>query len=63
MAKFDGRIKGVAVNVQDNMELAMQFGIFSVPNLLFVKGGQVVNQVAGFQNETALTGLVEKVLA
>ena len=61
--KYDGRLKAVQINVQDNMEVAMQFGIMAVPSLLFVKNGQVVNQMAGFQNEAALTNHVEKMLA
>lgn len=62
-AKYAGRLKAVQINVQDNMEVAMQFGVMAVPNVLFFKNGQVVNQIVGFQNEMALTGLVEKVLA
>lgn len=61
-AKYAGRLKAVQINVQDNMDVAMQYGIMAVPNLLFVKDGKVVSQVAGFQNETALTNLVEKLL-
>ena len=62
-AKYEGRLKAVQINVQDNMDVAMQFGVMAVPNLLFFKNGQVVNQIVGFQNESALTNHVEKVLA
>ena len=35
------------VNVDDNQELAQQYGIRSIPTLLFFKGGEIVDQIVG----------------
>jgi thioredoxin 1 len=34
----------------------------SIPNLIFFKDGQVVNQAVGYMNENQLTGKIEEVL-
>lgn len=61
--KYSNRLKTVTINVQDNLDLAIKYGIMAVPNLLFFKNGQVAKQLQGFQSETVLTGEVEKVLS
>ena len=40
-------IKVAKVNVDEEMELAAQFRVASIPTLLVVKDGQVVNQSVG----------------
>lgn len=45
-AEFDGKIKIVKVNTDEN-KVAMQFGIMSIPTLLLFKEGKVVDQVIG----------------
>jgi thioredoxin 1 len=42
-----GKIKIAKVNVDDQGELASQFGIVSIPTLLLFKGGEVVNKQVG----------------
>lgn len=61
--KYSDRLKTVKINVQDNLDLAIKYGIMAVPNLLFFKGGQVAKQLQGFQNETVLSGEIDKVLS
>ncbi len=42
--------KGVVVgkiNTDEQQELAMQFGIRSIPTVLFIKDGQIVDQMIG----------------
>ena len=42
--------KGVVVgkiNTDEEQELAMQFGIRSIPTILFIKDGQIVDQMIG----------------
>jgi len=46
-AKFDGRIKVGKVNVDDNMDLAQQFQIVSIPNMVFIRNGELVDRVIG----------------
>jgi thioredoxin len=42
------------VNVDDNPELAQQFGIRSIPALFFLENGDVRESLVGVQTETAL---------
>ena len=44
---FEGRAKVVKVNVDDEQALASQYGIRSIPTLLFFQGGKVVDQLVG----------------
>ena len=43
----DGKLKIARVNVDEQSELASQFGIISIPTLLLFKGGEVVNKQVG----------------
>ena len=36
------------INVDEEMELAMQFGITSIPTLIVMKDGQMVNKAIGY---------------
>jgi len=47
------------VNVDEQMELAVQFGITSIPTLLVFKGGKLVNESLGYQSLESLQKLME----
>lgn len=42
------------VNVGDNMDLAMKYGISAVPTILVFKGGEVVERLQGFKDKGEL---------
>ena len=42
-----GTLKVGKVNVDDEMELAQQFGIMSIPTMILFKNGEKVNQIVG----------------
>ena len=44
---YDGRIKVGKVNVDENGNLAVKYGIMSIPNMVFFKGGEPVDRVVG----------------
>ena len=46
------------VDVDDQQELAAQFGIMSIPTLILFKDGKAVKQTMGFQPEEALVQFV-----
>ena len=57
MEALDGEMDGVKfckVNVDDERDLAMEFGIESIPTLLCIKGGKVVKRLVGFREKDAL---------
>ena len=45
--EYEGKIKVGKINVDENSELAMKYGVMSIPNMKFFKGGQVVGEVIG----------------
>lgn len=54
------KVKIVKLNVDDNQETAGKYGVMSIPTLLLIKEGNVVDQVVGFQPKEALAELVNK---
>ncbi len=52
--EVSGKIKVAKVNVDDNQQLAGEFGVRSIPTLLILKGGVVQEQMVGAMNKAAL---------
>ena len=46
------------VNVDEEMELAAQFQVMSIPTLVVLKKGQVVNRVVGARPKDAIVSLL-----
>lgn len=44
---YDGRLKIAKVDIQESPDVATQFGVMAVPTLLFMKAGEVKEQVTG----------------
>jgi thioredoxin 1 len=53
-ADYDGRAKVVKLDVDNNPQTAMKYGIRSIPSLLFFKGGRPVDQMVGVVPERVL---------
>ena len=47
----------VKVNVDDNPELAKEFGVFSIPTLVVMRDGKIVNKVSGARNKAQILEL------
>ena len=47
------------VNVDEQEELAQEFGVFSIPTLVVLKKGEVVNQVSGARPKPQILKLLE----
>jgi thioredoxin 1 len=45
--EYAGRVKFVKIDTDDNQELAGQFGIMSIPTVMFFSGGKVEDIVVG----------------
>jgi thioredoxin 1 len=57
-----GKLKVVKVNVDENHQIAGQFGIRSIPTLLVFKGGTVQEQMVGALNKAALKAKLKNYL-
>jgi len=45
--EYDGKVKVGKLNVDENPNVSMEYGITSIPCVLFIKGGQVVDKQLG----------------
>ena len=45
--EFEGKAVIGKVNVDDNQQIAVEYGIRSIPTLLFFKNGEVVDKLTG----------------
>jgi len=59
---FDGEVKFVKVDVDENQELAGQFGIRSIPTLLLFDEGEKVEQIVGSVPKERIREEIEKVV-
>ena len=46
------------VNVDEEGELAKEFGVMSIPTLVVLKGGEVANRIVGSRNEAQILELL-----
>ena len=60
--ELDGRLVIGQCNVDENPDIAMKYGVMSIPTLVILKGGQEVNRIVGAMPKPALTAEIEKSL-
>jgi len=58
IAKERSDIKVVKINVDEEQELAMQFGVMSIPTLVVMKNGKIVNQVIGARPKAQILAML-----
>jgi thioredoxin 1 len=61
--EYDGKVKIGKVNIDEHQQLAINYGINSIPTLLFFKNGQVADQVVGMRSKRDLKSSFDRVLA
>ena len=59
---YEGKAKFYKVDIDENVEVAAKYGVQTIPNLLFFKDGQVVDQSVGFIPEGQLSTKVDSIL-
>jgi thioredoxin 1 len=52
--EYAGKVKVGKLNIDEHQQLAINYGINSIPTLLFFKGGKVVEQVVGLKSKRDL---------
>ena len=61
-SEYEGKANIVKVNVDEVSELASEDGVMSIPNMFFIKNGEVVKQVVGYQPKAALKQVLESLI-
>ena len=59
---YEGKVKFVKVNVDENQEIPGKFNIMSIPTFIFFKGGQPVAQFIGAKSKESVKQEIEKVI-
>ena len=57
---YDGKVNVGKVNVDNNPQISMNYGITSIPAILFVKDGQVVDKLVGAQPKSNFVKKIEQ---
>jgi len=60
--EYEGKVKFVKLNTDENPQVAGKYGIRSIPTLLVFKGGQPVGQIVGFRPKSDLEKRLQEVL-
>ncbi len=57
-AELGGKVKIAKVNIDENPEIAAQYGIRSIPTLMMFKGGEVADMKVGAVPKSALSSWI-----
>lgn len=53
----------VAVDVDEDQQLAMQYGVLSVPTMILFRGGRPVDQIVGLMPKSTIEARIDRLLA
>ena len=57
--EYEGTVKIGKLNVDEEQELAIKFGIASIPTLLVFRGGEVTDKLVGFRPKEDILALID----
>jgi len=60
--QYEGKAKICKVNTEEEQDLTVQYGIRSIPTILFFKDGEIVDQLIGATTKVALEEKINKYL-
>lgn len=60
--EYAGKLKIGKINVEENPRFTSQYGIMSIPTLIFFKNGKVAEQAVGALNKAELKKKIEETL-
>jgi thioredoxin 1 len=60
--EYDGKVKVGKLDVDNNPSVSMQYGIRSIPTLLFFRDGKVVDQIMGAVPKNMITSKLDSQL-
>ena len=60
---FEGKAKITKVNTDEQQEIAVKYGIRSIPTILFFKDGEMVDQMVGAAGKDVFAGKINELLS
>ena len=60
---YDGKVKIGKINVDEESDLAMRFGVQSIPSFVFIKDGKIVERITGAMQKPVLRNYLEDLAA
>ena len=60
--EYAGKVKVCKVNVDDEQELALKYGVMSIPTLVFIDKGKVVKVSVGYLSKEELISVIDGLL-
>lgn len=58
--QFQGKLKVVKLNTDENIKTAQELSISGIPSLIFFKDGQAVERLVGLLQKSTLVSSIEK---
>ena len=59
---YEGKVVIGKCDVEENEDLAAEYGIRNIPTILFFKGGEVVNKLVGAQGKAKIDEAIQQLL-
>lgn len=59
---FDGKANICKVNTDEEQDLAVKYGVRSIPTIIFIKDGEIVDTSIGASSKQALTDKINALL-
>lgn len=60
--EYDGKVVVGKCNIDEAEDIAMQHGIRSIPTILFIKNGEIIDKTVGAVPKSKLVDKLEKIL-
>ncbi|GBD40094.1 MAG: thioredoxin [Deltaproteobacteria bacterium] len=61
-SSYKGKLKVAKLNVDENQEIAMKYGIRSIPTLILFKDGKALDQIIGAVPKSEIEKMIKKVI-
>lgn len=60
---YEGKVKIGKINVDEESDLAMRFGVQSIPSFIFIKDGKVIDRITGALPRQMLRNYLDELAA
>ncbi|PAF52629.1 thioredoxin [Helicobacter sp. 13S00477-4] len=60
--EYEGKVAICKVNTDEQVDISAQYGIRSIPTIIFMKNGEIVDQVIGATSKQALKEKIDSII-